>query len=110
MRTHEELKAIALSDPITKAAYDALEEEFILLGAMLKARRDAGMSQNDVAKSMSTKQSSVARIESNGGSNKHSPSISTLRKYAKAVGCALDVRFVPIDGAETRQNQLLRAD
>ena len=102
MRTHQELKAIALSSPDTKAEYDALEEEFLLIGAMLKARRDAGMSQHDVAKRMNTKQSSIARIETNGGSKNHSPSLNTLRKYAKAVDCALDVRFVPLDNIDAR--------
>jgi len=107
MMTHEEFEAIQLSDPVFKAEFDALEEEFALLGAMLKARKEAGMSQNDVAKCMNTKQSNIARIEANGGSKKHSPSLNTLRKYAKAVGCTLDIRFVPIDDTEARQNQLL---
>jgi len=93
--THEEFKARALSDPKTKAAYDDLEEEFALLGEMLAARRNAGLSQSDVAVKMNTKQSSIARIETNGGSKSHSPSLNTLRRYAEAVGCSLDIRLVP---------------
>ena len=102
MITHEEFEAIQLSDPVFKAEFDALEEEFTLLGVMVKARHNAGMSQSDVAKRMNTKQSNIARIEANGGSKKHSPSLNTLRKYAKAVGCALDVRFVPLDSVDAR--------
>jgi DNA-binding XRE family transcriptional regulator len=102
MMTHDEFEAIQLSDPAFKTEFDALEEEFVLLGAMVKARNDAGMSQHDVAKCMNTKQSNIARIEANGGSKKHSPSLNTLRKYAKAVDCALDVRFVPLDSIEAR--------
>lgn len=90
--THEELMAKALSNPKVKAEYDALEDEFALLHQLLAARNAAGMSQEDVAREMGTKQSAIARIEVSG---KHSPSINTLRRYAKAVGCHLEVRLVP---------------
>jgi len=95
MMTHEQLKAVALSDPAVKAEYDALEDEFILFNEMLKARKLAGLSQTDVAERMRSKQSTIARLESAGGSKKHSPSLNTLRRYAEAVGCTLDVRLIP---------------
>ena len=98
MMTHEELVKTMLSDPRTKAEYDALEDEFNLLHQMLKARKEAGLSQTDVAKRMNTRQSTVARLEAAGGRKKHSPSITTLRKYAEAVGCTLDIRFIPKHG------------
>ena len=98
MMTHEEFKAELLSDPAVKAEYDALENEFSLYGEMLKARKIAGLSQTDVAERMHSKQSTIARLESAGGSKKHSPSLSTLRKYAEAVGCTLDVRLIPHHG------------
>lgn len=90
--THEELVAKMLSNPKVKAEYDALEDEFALLHQLLAARNAAGMSQEDVAREMGTKQSAIARIEASG---KHSPSINTLRRYAKAVGCHLELRLVP---------------
>jgi hypothetical protein len=43
---------------------------------------------------MGTKTPAVARLESGGGLKKHSPSISTLRKYARAVGCNLEIKLV----------------
>jgi hypothetical protein len=30
-----------------------------------------------------------------GGSGKHAPSLSTLKKYARAVGCRLEIKSVP---------------
>jgi DNA-binding XRE family transcriptional regulator len=92
MMTHEELMAKALSNPRVKTEYDALEDEFALLHQMLTARNAAGLSQDDMARKMGTKQSAIARIEASG---KHSPSLNTLRRYAKAVGCRLEVRLVP---------------
>ena len=31
-----------------------------------------------------------------GGKAKHSPSIATLRRYAQAVGCRLEIKLVPM--------------
>lgn len=92
--THEELKAIALSDPETKKEYDNLNDEFNLFKEILRARLASGKTQDDVAKELHTTKSVISRLEHGGGKNSHSPSISTLRKYAKAVGCKLDIKFL----------------
>ncbi|MCB9008047.1 MAG: helix-turn-helix transcriptional regulator [Ardenticatenaceae bacterium] len=60
----------------------------------MNARKEAGLTQADVAEKMGTKTSAIARLEAGGGSNKHSPSVATLRKYAEAVGCRLEIRLV----------------
>ncbi|MDZ4251756.1 MAG: XRE family transcriptional regulator [Sulfuritalea sp.] len=81
-------------DPEFRAAYDALEDEFAALGALLHARKDAGLTQADVAARMGVSQPVLARIESSLGSRKHSPSLATLRKYADACGKKLVIRMV----------------
>ena len=95
MLTHNALKAEALCDPLVRAEYDALEAEFTLFAALLHARNHAGLTQTEVAERMGTTTSAVARLESGGGSKKHSPSVATLRKYAEAVGCTLEIALVP---------------
>lgn len=95
MITHEQMKQVALSNPKVKAEYDALEDEFSLMTEMFRARKEAGLSQDEVAKRMGTKQSAIARLEASAG---HSPSISTLQKYAEAIGCKLDIRLIPKHG------------
>ncbi len=94
MLTHEELKKKILSNPEPKSEYDSLEEEFSLFDELLKARMEAGLTQSEVAERMGTKTPAIARLESGGGNKQHSPSISTLRKYAKAVGCHLEIRLM----------------
>ncbi len=94
MMTHEELVAKALENPMVKAEYDALEPEFAMLRLILKARRDAGLTQDQIAERMGTKRSAVARLESSLATGKHSPSLTTLRRYAKAVNKRLEIRFV----------------
>ena len=94
-KTHEQLMEAWMSDPEFKTAYDALEEEFQLLREMLQARQRAGLTQAQVAESMGTKAPAIARLEAFTLRDKSSPSIQTLRKYAKAVGCHLDIHLKP---------------
>jgi transcriptional regulator with XRE-family HTH domain len=92
--THNEMVAEWKKDPEFRRHYDALDEEFALFDELLKARKTAGLTQEQVAERMGTKAPAVARLEAGGGSRGHSPSIATLRKYALAVGCRLEVRLV----------------
>jgi transcriptional regulator with XRE-family HTH domain len=94
MKTHEKMIAGWKKDPIFKAEYDALEEEFAMFDELLKARLSAKLTQAEVAKRMGTKVPAISRMESSS-SKKHSPSISTLQKYAAAVGCRLVVKLEP---------------
>jgi len=82
------------ADPAFRVAYDVLEDEFAALGALLHARKDAGLTQADVAARMGVSQPVLARIESSLGSRKHSPSLATLRKYADACGKKLIIQMV----------------
>ena len=95
MLTHEETVRKMLAEPAVKAAYDAQAEEFALLDELLQARRQAGLTQAEVAVRMGTKTPAVARLEAGGGSKRHSPSVATLRKYAEAVDCRLEIRLRP---------------
>ena len=75
-----------------REAYDDLEKEYILVREMLSARSKSGLTQEAVAELMGTTKSAISRLESAG---KHAPSITTLKKYAEAVGCDLQIRLVP---------------
>jgi len=65
-----------------------------LLRELLNARQKAGLSQAEIAKLMGTKAPAITRIESSLSSGKHSPSIATLKKYANALGCRLEIKLV----------------
>ncbi|GHU37621.1 transcriptional regulator [Betaproteobacteria bacterium] len=95
MMTHDELKTQALSDPEVRAEYERIErEEMPMLDAILKARAEAGMTQAQVAAAMGTKAPAVARLENALITGSPSPSLSTLKKYAAALGKRLEVRLV----------------
>ena len=91
---HSEFKKKALQNKGVKAAYEALEPEFSILREILKARQKAGLSQAEIAEKMGTKAPAVTRLESSLGSGKHSPSIATLKKYANALGCHLQIKLI----------------
>jgi transcriptional regulator with XRE-family HTH domain len=82
-------------EPEFKAAYDELEMEFTLLRELLLARQKAGLTQAEVAEKMGTKPPAVTRLETALSDQRHSPTIATLKKYAQAVGCKLEVHLVP---------------
>ena len=84
----------AAADPAFGAAYAALQDEFEALAALLSARKAAGLTQADVAQRMGVSQPVLARMESSLTSQKHSPSLSTLRRYAQACGKRLLIQLV----------------
>jgi DNA-binding XRE family transcriptional regulator len=84
-----------LADPAFRAEWDAIADEFAALDRLLEARRRAGLTQAQVAERMGVKQSALARIETSLTSRTQVPSLATLRKYADALGCRLEIRFAP---------------
>ncbi len=91
---HSELKDRALQRADVKKEYDELGLEFSLLQGLIRARQKAGLSQAEVAERMGTKPPAVTRLESSLSSGKHSPSLATLKKYADALDCHLEVKVV----------------
>ncbi|QHA85725.1 helix-turn-helix domain-containing protein [Serratia rhizosphaerae] len=92
--THNEMVAKWMEDPAFKAEYDAIEEEFALLDEMLAARKNAGLTQAQVAERMGTKATAITRMEGNLASGQSGPSFATLKKFAHATGKKLQIRFV----------------
>lgn len=102
----KQFKSRALARPEVRREYDRLAEEFAFLDEILKARVEAGLTQAEVAERIGTTQSAVARLES--GSQKHSPSLATLEKYASALGYKLQVRFVKQQQRAVRSSRTIR--
>ena len=71
-----------LKDPAVKAEYDRLAPEFEISAELIRARRRAGLSQEELAARMRTSQSVIARLES----GQTLPSTKTLLRFAEATG------------------------
>ncbi|KMJ46483.1 helix-turn-helix transcriptional regulator [Xenorhabdus khoisanae] len=83
------LKIKALQNPEVKQAYDELEPEFELINTLLSMRKEAGLTQQQVAERMGTKESNISRLEK----GKSNPTLNTLLSYAKACGFQLNFGY-----------------
>jgi len=88
----EEVFAEWRKHPDYRDAYEALDEEFAMAAAMIRARTVAQVSQEEIARRMETSQPAVARLEAGRGN----PSLKTLRRYAAATGTRLNIAFEPL--------------
>ena len=82
-----------MKDPEYRSEYEATQPAFDLMRALIGARANSGLTQQEISERMGTTQSAVARLE--GWSS--NPSVNTLRKYAKATGTRLRISFEPIE-------------
>ncbi len=78
-----------LSDPETKAAYDAHAADRAIARAVIAQRIADGVTQQEMAARMSVPQGNVSRLESGA----RTPTIATLQKAAAALGVPLELRF-----------------
>ena len=87
MKSYTNIKKQLLKDKIVRRAYKELGPEFELIKTVIKRRLSQGLSQNDLAMKIGTKQSAVARFES-GTQN---PTLAFLGKVAKALDANLHI-------------------
>ena len=74
------------------AARQEAVAEFRLLRQLLDARKQAGLTQEEVALRMGTTRSAISRLEA---ARKHLPALTTLRRYAEVLGCDVEINLVP---------------
>ena len=86
----------AMNNPEFAEAWNAPDPEIEALDVVLKARKAAGITQEEIARRMHTSQAAVARIEKLASNDaKHSPSVDSLKRYAAALGLKLKIGFEP---------------
>lgn len=73
----------------TSAAVDPASRRIAaeVIGSLIEARKRAGLAQAEVARRMGVPQPTVVRLEA----GTHSPTLTTIARYARAVGVALKV-------------------
>ncbi|MDO5064980.1 MAG: helix-turn-helix transcriptional regulator [Actinomyces bowdenii] len=93
-----ELLGESRGDPGHRHARDLVAADRALVRDLVAVRERYGMTQADVARAMSTSQASISRFES-GHSDVH---LSTVRRYAKAVGALIRHEVTALDEGEIR--------
>ncbi|OGE33944.1 hypothetical protein A3J19_00680 [Candidatus Daviesbacteria bacterium RIFCSPLOWO2_02_FULL_41_8] len=89
MKDWNEIKKKWLKDPEFKRLYEESQPEFEIAKAIIRARIERKMTQKELARRMHTTQSVISRVEQAGTS----PSISFLKRVAKALNASLQVQF-----------------
>jgi len=91
MSSYNEFKKELLKNPQVKAEYDALEPEFNIIQAMIDARKQQNLTQEELSKRTGITQADISRIE-NGTRN---PSLEMVKRLAKGLGMQLKLELVP---------------
>ena len=89
----EEFRKKALDNPDVKKEYDVLSPAYKLRKELIRIRKSAGLTQEELAELMHTKKSNISRLEN--VNSKISPKLSTIDQYARAVGYKMHIQFVP---------------
>lgn len=84
-------QARAARDPEFAEGLESGYQDFKIGALLRQARERAGLTQADVAERLATKKSAISRIENSAGSIR----LSTLERYARAIGCQLSLELRP---------------
>ena len=90
MNEFREYLAEQLKDPEFAAEYEAMRPEYEAIRAMISARRECHMTQQELAERTGIRQSNISRIESGNSS----PTIDTLARIAAGLGKQLKIEFL----------------
>ena len=87
MKSYTQFKTKLLKDKEVKKAYDELGPEFEFVRLLIQKRLEKGLTQHELARKIGTKQSAISRLES----GTYNPTVSVLRKVAKALESKLEI-------------------
>lgn len=96
MITYKEYKNKCLEDSNFKKEYDDLEPEYDIINAMIKARKERGLTQKQLSELTGISQADISRIE-NGTRN---PSLEMIKRLATGMGMRLKLEYIPVSKVE----------
>lgn len=91
--TLKEFRKKALANPDVAQEYKKLLPAYSLRKQLIKLRKDAGLTQEELATILHTQKSNISRLEN--VNSKSSPRLSTIEEYAQAVGYSMRINFIP---------------
>lgn len=87
----KEHKRQLMKDPSFRKEYEEMEPEYKLASDLIRVRLSKGLTQEELARRLHTRQSAIARLESAGSL----PSLSTVKRVAEALDADLYVAVQP---------------
>ena len=80
-----------MKDPDYKKEYDALEPDYNIMLALLKARKSQNLTQKELSERTGITQSDISKIEK----GTRNPSLAMLKRLAEGMGMQLKIEFIP---------------
>lgn len=87
----KDMKTEILSDPQTLTEYNSLKPEYDIVKAVLNARKNCSLTQQQLAQKTGIDRADISKLE-NGLTN---PTISLLQRLAEGMDMTLKLEFVP---------------
>lgn len=94
-----------LRDPAFRATFEDARSRHEIVDALVARRHLLGLTQADVADAMGVGQPTVSGFENEGSD----PRLSTLQRYARAVGASLTIQVRPDDASSDQLRALFVA-
>ncbi len=92
--TFSQFREKALKNEEVRKEYEASSLAYDLRKKLIALRKEAGLTQSELAEILETQKSNISRLENANSSS--SPKLSTIEQYAKAVGYKVEINFIPI--------------
>ena len=90
MSNFQKFKEDLLKDPEVRVEYEALKPEMEVIRALIGARIEQNLTQEQLAQLSGIRQSNISRIES----GTCSPTVATLQQLATGMGKKLRIEFI----------------
>lgn len=85
-----ELQSVVKKNPVMAQYVEEFNQEYELIQSLVKARKEAGLTQKEVAQKSGLTQQMVSRIEKID----YSPTLANLMKYINAIGVMLNIKRI----------------
>lgn len=85
----QSIKKSLFEDEAFKTEYDNLEARYQIISAIIQARIDQNITQQELATRVGTSKSSISRLES----GTYNPSVEYLERIAKGLGSTLHIEL-----------------
>jgi len=89
-KTYKNLKNKLLKNAELKAEYDVLGPEYVIIRELIDMRIKENLTQDQLSERIGIPKSNISRFES----GKHSPSLTTLMRFAKGLNKKVEFKLV----------------
>jgi transcriptional regulator with XRE-family HTH domain len=89
MRDWKEVETELLENPETMAAFESMRLHYEIVSAIIAARSEQGLTQEELAARTGLQRSNISRLESGN----YNPSVDLLSRVARGLGKELHIEF-----------------